>query len=329
MATIEDVARLAGLSRATVSRVINHHPYVTEKKKQLVYEAMKELEYYPNSSAQRLRKQKTDTIAVLVPRLTNPFFPFLIEGLEMIAVKHGLQLLICQTHQDKEKELSFLNLLKTKQVDGLIFTSIENNWATIAPYQEWGPIILCNEYKSEAKVPVVRLDQVKGSYLGTRHLMEKGHKKIAYCGGTISELGVDREKGFRAALEEFNLEMNDQWFFRDSYSIECGKDILRKIIAMKNRPTAIFTGSDEVAAGIIKEAKSSGMTIPNEIAVIGFDDQPIAELMEPSLTTIRQPTKDMGMKTMEVMLSMLANKVKSNEKRVYELPIELISRESV
>ncbi|GAE35272.1 LacI family DNA-binding transcriptional regulator [Halalkalibacter akibai] len=329
MATIEDVAKLAGLSRSTVSRVINHHPYVSEKKKQLVYAAMKQLEYYPNSSAQRLRRQKTDTIAVLVPRLTNPFFPVLIEELDLVAVEHGLQLLICQTQQNEEKELSFLNLLKTKQVDGLIFTAIENDWETIAPYKEWGPIILCNEYKSEATVPIVRLNQVKGSYLGTKHLIESGHTKIAFCGGTESELGIDRKKGFMKAMEEAGLIMSEDWFFPSSYSIDCGKDILKTLFAMKNRPTAVFTGSDEIAAGIIKEAKSLGVSIPDELAVIGFDDQPIAELMEPALTTIQQPVKDMGKKTMEVMVSMLNSDIVNDQDQIYELPIRLVKRQSV
>jgi LacI family transcriptional regulator len=329
MATIADVAKLAGLSRSTVSRVLNNHPYVTEKKKQLVYQAMKELEYYPNSSAQKLRKQRTDTIAVLVSSLTNPFFPFLIEGMEKIAVENNLQLLICQTHADKEKELNFLNLLKAKQVDGLIFSSVVNDWETIAAYKECGPIILCNEYKSEATIPVIRLDQVKGSYLGARHLIEKGHKKIAYCGGTSGELGADRQKGFMAAMEEFNLKVSDDWIFRDPPSINCGRKVLREILAMKNRPTAVFAGSDEMGAGIIKEAKSLGLMVPSDIAVLGFDDQPIAELIDPPLTTIRQPIKNMGKKTMEIMVSMLTDKIKSDEKRVYELPIQLIVRESI
>ncbi|ARK31224.1 LacI family DNA-binding transcriptional regulator [Halalkalibacter krulwichiae] len=327
MATIEDVAKRAGLSRSTVSRVLNNHPYVTEEKKQIVYEAMKELGYFPNSSAQRLRRQKTDTIAVLVPRLTNPFFPFLVEGMEKVAVENGLQILICQTKQDKEKELAFLNLLTTKQVDGLIFTAIENDWQTIAPYTKSGPIVLCNEYKLDANVPIIRLNQEKGSYLGACHLIKKGHKKIAYCGGAKSELGIDREKGFRSALEQFNLLLKESWIFRDAYSIECGKDIVKQIVEMTDRPSAIFTGSDEVAAGIVKEAKSKGIKIPDELAVIGFDDQPIAELMEPPLTTIRQPTRLMGEKTMDVMMSLLMNQY--YQQQVFELPIEVISRETV
>ncbi|KHF40881.1 LacI family DNA-binding transcriptional regulator [Halalkalibacter okhensis] len=328
MATIEDVAKLAGLSRSTVSRVINNHPYVTERKKQLVYQAMKELDYYPNSSAQRLRKQRTDTIAVLVPSLTNPFFPFLIEGLEIVAVENGLQLLICQTHQNKTKEYNYLQLLQTKQVDGLIFTSLENDWASIAPFKESGPIIMCNEYRSEATIPVVRLDQVKGSYLGAKHLIENGHKKIAYCGSNKGELGMDRQKGFLAALSESNIEMNSQWIFRDNPSIESGKKILRAILSLEDKPTAIFAGSDEVGAGMIKEAKIHGLNIPEDLAVIGFDDLPVAQLMEPALTTVKQPINEMGQKTMEMMVSMLTNQDKSI-KNVVELPIELIKRESV
>ncbi|MDT8859231.1 LacI family transcriptional regulator [Alkalihalobacillus sp. MEB130] len=328
MATIEDVAKLAGLSRSTVSRVINNHPYVTEKKKQLVYEAMKELDFFPNSSAQRLRKQKTDTIAVLVPSLTNPFFPFLIEGLENVAVENGLQLLICQTHQNKDKERNYLQLLQTKQVDGVILTSLENDWHSIAPFKESGPIIMCNEYRSEASIPVVRLNQIKGSYLGAKHLIEHGHKKIAYCGNDKGELGADRQKGFRAALVENNIEISEQWIFRDDPSIENGKRILKAILALEDKPTAIFAGSDEVAAGIIKEAKLHGLTIPHDLAVLGFDDLPIAQLVEPSLTTVRQPIKEMGQKTMEVMVSRLASQ-DQEENTVIELPIELIVRDSV
>jgi LacI family transcriptional regulator len=249
--------------------------------------------------------------------------------MEEIAVENDLQLLICQTHSDKEKELNFLNLLKTKQVDGLIFSSVVNDWETISSYKECGPIILCNEYKSEATIPVIRLDQVKGSYLGARHLIEKGHKKIAYCGGAAGELGADRQKGFMTAVEEFNLKVNDEWIFRYPPSIKDGRKVLKEILAMDNRPTAIFAGSDEMGAGIIKEAKSRGLQIPGDIAVLGFDDQPIADLIDPPLTTIRQPIKDMGQKTMEIMVSLLTDKMSSNDKHVLELPIQLIIRESV
>jgi DNA-binding LacI/PurR family transcriptional regulator len=329
MVTIADVAKRAGLSRATVSRVINNYPYVADEKKQRVIEAMNELGYSPNSSAQRLRTQKTNTIAVLVPRLVNPFFAYLVEGLEMIAMENELQLLICQTKSDQEKELKFLELLKTKQVDGLIMTSIENEWEVVKSYLQFGPLLLCNDYHPKAEVPIVGLNQQHGSYLGTRHLIEKGHQKIAFCyGGTNTPLGDDREKGYLKALEEFGLTAKDEWRYYNDYSIEDGKRALRKFMSLKDRPTAVFTGSDEMAAGMLKEAKKYGLHVPEDLALLGFDDQPMASLLDPALTTIHQPAVDIGKKAMKVMIDMLNKKVVWNTKKVYELPIELVVRQS-
>ncbi|WP_347880539.1 LacI family DNA-binding transcriptional regulator [Metabacillus flavus] len=162
MATITDVANLAGLSRSTVSRVLNNFPYVSEEKKRLVEEAMKQLNYYPNSSAQTLRSQKTDTIAVFIPMLTNPFFSYLLEGIDTVATENGFRLLVCQTRYDKNTEKQFFNLVMSKQVDGIILTSIENSWDIIQDYTSYGPVVMCNEYDHASKTPNVRLDQVYG-----------------------------------------------------------------------------------------------------------------------------------------------------------------------
>ncbi|TLS38848.1 LacI family DNA-binding transcriptional regulator [Pseudalkalibacillus caeni] len=329
MTTIADVAKYTGLSRATVSRVINNYPHVSEQKRELVRQAMMELGYYPNSAAQSLRNQKTGIVAVLVPRLTNPFFTSIIEGLEVIAEKNNLQLLICQTKASKQKELSFLKLLKTKQVDGLIFTAIENEWSKIEPYVDCGPIILCNEYQDDATVPMIKLDQYNGSYMGTKHLIERGYKKIAFCGGgSESGLSLDRKKGFLAALSEAGIKGEDKWMFPFVYNIGDGKKVMKEILAMDDRPTAVFTSSDEVAAGIIKEAKDNNLTVPEDIAVIGFDDQAIAQIIEPEMTTIYQPSEEIGRVTMEVMIELLNNKAQSKMKMIYELPINLVIRKS-
>ncbi|ARK28827.1 LacI family DNA-binding transcriptional regulator [Halalkalibacter krulwichiae] len=329
MATISDVAKLSGLSKTTVSRVINNHPYVSEKKRELVLKAMKELGYTPNPSARRLRGQLTTTLGVIVPRIVNPFFAHLINSIEQAAYKKGYQVLICQSYEDKQKELAFLDLLKTKQVDGIIMTSIENDWAVIESYNEYGPIMLCNDYVNQKEVPMIRLDQSKGAYTGANHLIERGHQKIAYCtGGLFDEegKGKDRNQGFQRALSEAGIKIDPKWIFIDQHTIEDGKHVLRQILEMKDRPTAIFTGSDEVAGGIILEAKDHGLTIPNDLAVIGFDDQPIAEIVDPKLTTIRQPVDQMGEKSIETMIQMLENP--EMEIKNYELPIELIVRQS-
>ncbi|WP_368505295.1 LacI family DNA-binding transcriptional regulator [Alkalihalophilus sp. As8PL] len=329
MANISDVAKLSGLSKTTVSRVINNHPYVSDKKRELVQKAMQELGYTPNPSARRLRGQLTTTIGVIVPRIINPFFSYLVNAIEQAAYKKGYQVLICQSYEDKEKELAFLNLLKTKQVDGIIMTSIENDWKVIKAYRDYGAILLCNDYVDQEIVPMIRLDQTKGAYLGIKHLIDRGHKKIAYCtGGLFDEegKGKDRNQGFQQALSEAGMKINPKWIFINKHTIEDGKQVMRQIVEMKERPTAIFTGSDEIASGMLIEAKEHRLKIPDDLAIIGFDDQPIAEIVDPKLTTIRQPVDQMGEKSIEVMLEMLDNP--GMEIKNYELPIELVVRQS-
>lgn len=328
MATIADVAREAGLSRATVSRVINNYPYVSNEKKHLVLKAMEALNYIPNASAQKLRSQKTHTIGILIPRLTNPFFAYLLEGIDTIATKHGFQLLVCQTKNSKQKEIHFLNYLKSKQVDGIILTSIENSWETITAYISFGPIVLCNEYSIQSQVPMVRLNQYEGGYIGTRHLIEKGYLKIGYCyGEQMTQLTKDRQDGFKRALMDFGVPYNEEWVFKRAYDLEDGQTVLQTSLAMENSPTAFFTGSDQVAAGIIKEARNHGLSVPRDIAVIGFDDQPIASLIEPGITTIKQPAKEIGIQAMNLMMKSINNELEDGDMDI-QLPLQLVLRHS-
>lgn len=328
MATIADVAKLTGLSRATVSRALNDHPYVSEEKKRLVREAAVKLNYYPNASAQRLRNQKTDTIGVLIPWLTNPFFAYLLEGIDTVATENNLQLLICQTKNDQEKELNFFTLLQTKQVDGIILTSVENDWRLLSEFTSFGPIVMCNEYDKRATLPAVSIDQSYGGYIGARHLIEKGHTEIAFCRGRLgSSLVEDREAGFRKALAEYDILVREEWMFNDVMDLKDGKRLVKEMLNMSHMPTAVFTGSDQVAAGIIQEARNNGLRIPQDIAVIGFDDQPIAEVIEPSLTTIRQPIEEIGQRAMKLMMGLLVHKQQMGQIEV-QLPLELIIRRS-
>jgi LacI family transcriptional regulator len=329
MPTIYDVAKLSGLSKTTVSRVINNHSYVSEEKRALVLQAMKELGYTPNPAARRLRGQMTTTIGVIVPRIVNPFFSYLVDSIEQAAYKNGYQVLIFQSNEDKEKERAFLQLLKTKQVDGVIMTSIENEWEVIEPFTVDGPILLCNEYVDGANVPAIRLNQQKGAYLGVKHLIERGHRKIAYCtGGLFAEHGKDKDRnqGFQKALLEAGIQVNPKWIFVNKHSIEDGKQVMKQIVEMDDRPTAIFTGSDEIAGGMMMEAKESGFIVPDDLAIMGFDDQPLAQMLDPKLTTIRQPVDEMGKKSVELLIKMLHNR--EAEIRSCELPIELVVRKS-
>ena len=328
MATIEDVAKLAGLSRSTVSRVINNHPYVSEEKKKLVKEAMEQLQYVPNSSARSLRNQRTDIIAVIIPRVMNPFFAQFVESLEIAASQHHYQLIVCQTLYSANKELNYLNLLKTRQVDGVIMTTLLNDWKDVEPFLEYGPIMLCNEFDEQANVPMIHMDQKYGGYMATKHLIDLGHEKIVYCCGNVnSNVSKAREEGFRKAMEEAGLHLPDDYIFRNVFTYDDGKNVLRKMAAMTDKPTAIFTGSDEVAAGVISEAKRRGIRIPNDLAVVGYDNQAVTELVDPMITTVNQPVKEMGQLAMKVMIEKINDK-NYRAKEVHLLPLTLIVRES-
>ncbi|WP_026690498.1 LacI family DNA-binding transcriptional regulator [Alteribacter aurantiacus] len=328
MATIKEVAKRTGLSPSTISRVINNHPYVDDDKRRTVLAAMDELGYVPNSSARRLRGQKTNTIAVIISRIVNPFFSHLVDSMEKIAGEKGYQLILCDSRLDSKREIEHLKLLKTKQVDGIIMASMQNKWAELEPFTKYGPIIACNEYDSDAIMPTVKCDQKLGGYLGAKHLIERGHTKIAYAGGADRiELTYDRKQGFMKALEEHGLSVKEDWNFISYYGIEDGKSIFQRIYAMTDKPTAIFAGGDEVAAGIIQEAKRFGCRVPEDLAVVGYDNQPIADLIDPGITTIEQPINMMGSRAMELMVDMIKHKRKGKA-QTEMLPLQLIIRQS-
>ncbi|UOY92073.1 LacI family transcriptional regulator [Ectobacillus sp. JY-23] len=328
MSTIEDVAKLAGLSRTTVSRVINNHPYVSDDKKKRVAVAMHTLGFVPNSAARRLRKQRAETIAVLVPRVTNPFFSKLIESLEMAASEYKYKLIICQTRYLPEKELEYLQLLATKQVDGIILCSLQNKWEHVEPYLEHGPIVLCNEYAEEAKIPTVKFNQIEGAYEATKHLLEQGHRRLLFCSGSEQSMVVQHRKmGFLRAVAEHKLQVESVEFIENAYDIEDGRRVFHAISHMNKIPTAIFAGGDEVAAGIISEAKRNLWHVPEQLAVVGFDNQLLSEITEPAITTVCQPVDKMAYKVIEVIMDKIVTK-RYRHKEIYEFDLELVVKGS-
>lgn len=329
MANISDVAKLAGLSVSTVSRVINNQKYVTEEKKQAVIKAMKALNYKPSTVARQLRGVHSSIIGVIVPRITNPFFSYLIDELQKQAAKNNFRIMIFQSDESKEKERSFLNLLQQKQIDGIIMCAVENDEQVISSYTQYGPIILCNERLLGSSLPMITFDQEKGAYIGTRYLLSKGYNKIAYCtGGNFDEKskGNSRDKGFLKALEEFQCSFNSEWLFTNQHTIEDGKKLAQYFFSLTDRPNSIFTGSDEVAAGFISEANRLGIRIPKDIAVLGFDNQVISSITTPGITTIQQPTDILGKQVMKCMLSLLNDNDYTVDRE--SLTMKLIIRES-
>lgn len=328
MATISDVAKLAGLSVSTVSRVINNSPHVSSKKRNLVKAAMTELGYVPRPAARQLRGSKTNTIAVTIPRIVNPFFAYLVDAIERVLDEQGYSTLIVQTFGRPEEEVTALNLLKNQQVDGVILCSIENSWAVIGAYQKYGKIVLVNEYLKEKDVPVIRSNQYKGFYMATSFLCDQGYRKIAYATGrkniVITERGEDfdsdRFAGFQDSLNEHQLRFNRQWLFTGAHTFEDGRKILQQILTLNVRPDVLIAGSDEVAMGVVQEAERCKINVPSAIGVLGVDDQPMSANLKIPLSTVQQPVKRMGQAAAEVMLKQISGTETSTE-TVFELKV--------
>ncbi|TFE00651.1 LacI family DNA-binding transcriptional regulator [Jeotgalibacillus salarius] len=323
MPTIKDIAAAAGVTVTTVSRVLNNHPYVSEEKRQAVREAIKRLNYIPNASAVNLKKQKTNALAVILPIIDHPFFGKLIEGMSTAALEEHYHLILCQRENSIEKEQEYLNMLKTKQVDGIVISELIQPWDLISPITQYGPVVLCHEYELDSNAPSNYMNHYNSAYDGMKYLVNQGYSKIAICiappAGVVSR---DREKACRQALEDHGMDA--KWVYTTSHSILDGEEIVKQIIQSDDRPDAIFTGSDQLAAGIMIAAAKVGLDIPGDLAVLGFDNQPIAHALD--ITTIDQPARDLGYRSVKTVISLInGNLLKEH---AVELPYTLVERKS-
>ncbi|MBO1308027.1 LacI family DNA-binding transcriptional regulator [Enterococcus sp. 669A] len=331
MATIKEVAKKAGLSVSTVSRYLNKHPYISEDKRRRIQAAMDELHYRPSTVATQLRSKKGKTIGILVSRIVNPFFSQLVDSIEQCAKDKGYNVLIMQTYDDRNAEINMLEMLKQHVIAGLIMCSIEGEPHEIEAYQEFGPIILCNEEIPGSSLPQVYTDQQAASFEAVEYLINKGHKKIAYCtGGTLTTggHGNSRTEGFEQAINKHGLPMKIDWIFKQVHTIQDGQMVARKMLALPEniRPDAVFTSSDEVAIGIMKEYIQAGKRVPEDLAILGFDNQPFTDVLAVPLTTIAQPVEVLGRESTNLLLAKLEERSYTIDQS--HLHLSLIKRES-
>ncbi len=334
MATITDVAKLSGLSVATVSRVINNKPHVSDEKRERVQAAMDKLGYAPLQAARQMRGSGSGNVAVAVPTITNNFFSHLVDAIEKTCRKAGYRSLISQTQGTEAGELDAMNLLRMQHADGLILCSIENKWDLICSYAQYGALAVCDEYNDSDAVSQVLGRQYDGFYGATQYLIGCGYKRIAYCTGYVglkphpkgSDLDSDRYTGYLDALKSRGLSPNPAWYFEGANTLEDGRNVFRRILAMAERPDAVVAGSDEVAVGLELEAMHCRLRVPEDIAIIGVDDQPIAQVAPIPLTTIRQPITEMGTLVAQNIISQLSDEPTSPVR--HELNLELVVRSS-
>ncbi|WP_406596090.1 NTD biosynthesis operon transcriptional regulator NtdR [Bacillus subtilis] len=316
------------VSKTTVSRVLNNHPYVSKEKRDMILKAINDLDYTPNYLARNFRRNKTQTIALSVPSIDHPFFAQLIKGVSHEALFKNYKVIVFQTFYDKQTELELLELLKHKEVDGIILGTLENEWDQISPFLKYGPILLCNEYHHSADITIIGYDEFEATYMGVVHLIERGHKKIGFCFDTpYSEAQCQRKEGYLKALQDYDLHHRSEWIFGEMFNIEDGFRVFHKIKDLKDRPSAIFTGNDQVAAGIIKQAMKNGFKVPEDLAVIGFDNQLICQVVTPTITTIDIPVIELGQQAVLKIIESISGNASLN-RRIIKLPTKLIIRES-
>lgn len=334
MATISDVARLSGLSVSTVSRVINNKPHVSEEKKRRVKEAMDALGYSPLQAARQMRGSGSGNIAVAVPTITNSFFAYLVDSIERTCRKYNYRTLITQTYGRRDREEEAMELVRMHHADGIILCAIENDWEKLRSYEQYGKLVVCNEYNEDKSVSMICSRQYDGFYKAAEYLINTGRKKIAYCTGshavTLQTKGYnidsDRYGGFMEAMGQHQIAPNSSWLFTKVGTLEDGRRVMREIIQMSDRPDAVIAGSDEVAAGMVMEALDKGVRIPEDIAIMGVDDQPIASILQVPITTIRQPVQTEGEYAAKEMIRKLTDGAE-DAKRI-ELNLELVVRQS-
>lgn len=327
MSTIQDVAKLAGVSVATVSRVINNSPSVSQETKDLVNQTIQKLNYRPNLLGRNLRRSETRMILVLLPTLSNPIYSRIVKGIEDIAHKDGYNVLLCDTRSDLSRERNYIDLLRNRLADGVIFMSpiLEND--TLSHLGKGFPVVQCCEYKEGTDVPYVSIDNFAAAYKAVKHLIGLGHKRIAFLGTRFSlNSASERESGYLKALADHRIQPDPALIKYGDYSFKSGLRAGTQLLDLPERPTAVFAISDLMAIGIIRSALASNIRIPEELAVVGFDNISFSSMYAPSLTTISQPLYDLGASAMELLLKQI--RAEAGYPQSILLEHELLIRES-
>ena len=337
MTTIKDVAERAGVSTTTVSHVINQTRYVSEELTQRVHSAMEELDYQPNLLASSLRSGESKIIGLIIPDISNQFFSDISRKIEDNVLRHGYSVIMCNTDDDIDKEKRYIDILIAKQVDGIVFISAGDETKSLRKSIEKRiPIVVADRDIENQKVNTVIVDNFIGGYEATKYLMSLGHRRIGFISGP-SEISpsYERYEGYKKALLESNLIADPSLFVQGDFRYQGGERAMKKLLALKPTPTAVFACNDMMAIGAIRTAYNQNLNVPDDISIIGFDNIPLSKATFPALTTMAQPTEEMAFQIIEILVELI-NYLGNREKREIEnfdyrkviLKTDLIVRDS-
>ena len=310
-ATIKDIAKTAGISYSSVSRALNGLKGVSEHTRQKVKKIAEDLEYTPNAVARGLVQKQTGTLGLILPDITNPFYPEIARGVEERASLAGYNTFLCNTNYDLSKEESYLLNLLEKRVDGIILAPVSSSSVFFEQRKHMPvPFVYLGNTPERTKYSFVLTDNVRGGYLATRTLIEKGYRRIGFISGKDDESPVGgRFGGFKDAMDRYNMEISDDYIRFGDWRLKSGYEIIKQMIDLGVYPEAIFAGNDILAMGILQGIKEKGLSVPEDIAVIGFDDIPYASWPAINLSTIRQPKSRMGKSAVEILLDQLKKQI--------------------
>ncbi len=327
MVTIYDIARLSGVSKSTVSRVLNNHPYVSNEYRMKVEKVIEELNYVPNSIAKQFRQKQTKCIGILVPDLNHPYFSQLVSSISLECNKRGFKTVVHQTFLNKKFEREIYTQLRNKELDGMILTSSLLSEEEIAECTQKNVIVACNEDFSGNYFDVFCLNEENVTFEATTYLLNKGLTKVGFCSDNIDTPSQQaRLRGFILAHDKKGINHTKDYIFNQISTIEHGITLGVRLFRKRLEIEGIIAGSDFVAAGLIKSAEIHNIKIPQDFSVIGFDNHPISLVTTPQVSTICNRIKDMSKDLVEHVANKVNGKKQIPVKKIYNGKI--IIRES-
>ena len=325
MANIKEIAKLAGVSVSTVSRVLNNHPYVSEDKRARVLETMEQLKYARNMNAVHLITGKTRSIAIMLPYINHAYFSLLMEGIGGEALANHYRLVLCQTGYEPDKEHEVLEMLRNREIDGIIVLSTATKADLIEDYCSYGPIVCCQE-AGKRSFSSVYIDHSRAFRSAMKCLIAKGHRHIGFTVGRMDSPSTRaRMDAYQKVLAELDEPVREEWIIDGCWDMEDGAAIMQRLWDMSQRPSAMLVTGDHVAAGLLWEAGRLGVSVPEQLAIIGFDNQPIGKML--GLTTIDNRLSEMGAEAFRILYSHIQEPDLEPVQR--ELDFTLIERTSV
>jgi len=331
--TIQDVARVAGVSTATVSRALSAPNRVSERTRDIVLEAVAETGYVANEMARNLRQQKSNSICVIAPDLSNPFFSFIISGIEQICGPLGYGVFVTESGLSQNDKTRIVNLMASARVDGFIVLDGMLDHSLLKARGRSGqraPIVAACEWKEGTMTPSVIVDNIGGAAEAVKHLAALGHTKIGHIAGPNENILTEtRIKGFKKGIEACGLAYRTEFILEGGFNLESGYEAAEKWLRMAERPTAMFCASDREAFGFISRLAKDGVRVPDDVSVIGFDDIEVSGYFIPALTTISQPRVEIGRVAATKLFELIKNNGATDEiEQTSQLDVTLIVRES-